>query len=55
LTPKGWTEEEWGEYKEYFESLTYQEQQIELKSMLALGKARQRGKNVVVIDQYYEM
>jgi len=54
-TPKGWTEEDWQDYMEYFQTLTCQEKEIELQSMLALGKAKQRGKNIVVIDQYYEM
>jgi hypothetical protein len=53
--PKGWTNDEWQDFKEYFESLSCQEKEIELESMIALGKAKQRGKNVVVIDQYYEM
>ncbi len=54
-TPKGWTDEDWQDYEEYFQSLTCQEREIELKSMISLGKAKQRGKNIVVIDQYYEM
>ena len=53
--PKGWTDDEWYDFQEYFESLSCQEQQIELQSMVALGKAKQRGKNVVVIEQYYKM
>jgi hypothetical protein len=53
--PKGWTDDDWDDFQEYFESLSCQEQQIELQSMVALGKAKQRGKNVVVIEQYYEM
>lgn len=55
ITPKGWTDEEWQEYEEYFESLTCQEKEIELQSMIALGKAKKLGKNVVAIEQYYEM
>ena len=53
--PKGWTNEEWQDFQEYFESLTCQEQEIELKSLVALGKAKKLGKNVVAIEQYYEM
>lgn len=54
-TPKGWTDEDWQEYEEYFSSLTCQEKEIELQSMIALGKAKKLGKNVVAIEQYYEM
>jgi hypothetical protein len=53
--PNGWTEEEWDEFQEYFESLSCQEQEIELKSMMAIGKAKKLGKNVIAIEQYYEM
>ena len=54
-TPKGWTNEDWDDFEEYFESLSCQEQEIELKSMMALGKAKKLGKNVVAVEQYYEM
>ena len=53
--PKGWTDDDWYDFQEYFQSLSCQEQQIELQSMEALGKAKRKGKNVVVIEQYYEM
>lgn len=54
-TPKGWTNEEWQDFEEYFQSLTCQEKEIELKSLIALGEAKRLGKNVVTIEQYYEM
>lgn len=54
-TPKGWTDDEWHDFEEYFESLSCQEKEIELQSMIALGKAKKLGKNVVAIEQYYEM
>ena len=54
-TPKGWTDEDWHDFQEYFESLSCQEQEIELKSLIALGKAKKLGKNIVTIEQYYEM
>ena len=54
-TPKGWTNEEWYEFQDYMSGLTCQEQEIEIQSMKALGEAKSSGKNVVVINQYYEM
>ena len=53
--PNGWTVDDWQDYQDYFNSLTCQEQEIELQSMKAFGEAKVSGKNVVVIDQYYEM
>lgn len=53
--PKGWTDEDWHDFQEYFESLSCQEQEIELKSLIALGKVKKLGKNIVTIEQYYEM
>lgn len=53
--PNGWTEEEWEEFQDYFESLSCQEQEIELKSMMAVGKAKRAGKNVVTQEQFYQM
>lgn len=53
--PEGWTEEEWDDFQEYFQSLSCQEREIELKSLIALGQAKKLGKNIVTIDQYYEM
>lgn len=53
--PDGWTEEDWDDFQEYFWSLSCQEQEIQLKSMMALGKAKKLGKNIVTVEQYYEM
>jgi hypothetical protein len=53
--PKGWTNEEWYEFQDYMSGLTCQEQEIQIQSMKALGEAKVSGKNVVIINQYYEM
>lgn len=53
--PKGWTNEEWYEFQDYMSGLTCQEQEIQIQSMKALGEAKSSGKNVIIINQYYEM
>jgi hypothetical protein len=54
-TPKGWNDEEWDDYEEYFESLTCQEQEIELQLLQSLGKAKIMGKIIVPNNSNYEM
>lgn len=54
-TPKGWTDEEWDDFEEYFASLSCQEQEIELKLLESMGKVKKMGKIIVPNDSYYEM
>lgn len=55
LAPKNWTNQEWHEYEEYFQSLTVQEKELELNYIIALSQAKKRGKNIVIEQQYYRM
>jgi hypothetical protein len=53
--PESWSDEDWYDFEEYLQGLDCQEFKDELKFMEMLGKAKKSGKNVVVIDHYYDM
>ena len=53
--PKSWTTEDWDDFQDYMSGMSCQEQEIEIQSIIALGEAKMSGKNVVIIDQYYDM
>lgn len=46
------TEEEWEEYAEYLDALTDEEFNIEIEWLKSIGKAKQRGSVVSIIENF---
>lgn len=55
MTPKGWTDDDWYDFEEYLQSLPPQDLKNELQWLETIGNAKQSGKNLVCIEQFYEM
>jgi hypothetical protein len=49
------SEDEMLEFEELLNEMSPEELTAELKFLEAIGKAKQKGKNLVVIDHYYDM
>lgn len=55
MNPKGWSDEDWDDYKEFLQNLSAQELENELKMLKTLGKAKKEGKNIVPNETFYKM